>query len=167
MGQIIVDIAEIQVSQNASDTLVTYSLGSCIGVAFYDPFASVGGMIHCMLPRAKLDMQKAKEHPGMFVDTGMFTALTKLTRLGLKKSRCIVYAAGCARVLHGPTLFRIGERNQALFQAFLKKNNMRTAVEDFGGEASRTVWLDMSTGCFTVRSKGEKTVYDWQASFLS
>ena len=34
-----VDIADLKVSSEADTTLVTYSLGSCIGVAIWDPAA--------------------------------------------------------------------------------------------------------------------------------
>ena len=34
--KIIVDISDARVSQELSDELITYSLGSCLGVAVYD-----------------------------------------------------------------------------------------------------------------------------------
>ncbi len=50
-----IGISEMRVSNQPDDVLVTYSLGSCIGVTIYDPIVHVGGMIHCMLPNSKLD----------------------------------------------------------------------------------------------------------------
>lgn len=58
-----VDISAMVVTDKADDVLVTYSLGSCIGVALYDPEACVGGMIHCMLPLSKIDPAKGKSRP--------------------------------------------------------------------------------------------------------
>ena len=35
--------------------LITYALGSCIGICFYDPSIQLGGLLHIMLPKAELD----------------------------------------------------------------------------------------------------------------
>jgi chemotaxis protein CheD len=34
---VVVNIADMKVSENPEDTLITYSLGSCIAVVLYDP----------------------------------------------------------------------------------------------------------------------------------
>ena len=31
-------------------TVITYALGSCIGITFYDPGIKLGGLLHIMLP---------------------------------------------------------------------------------------------------------------------
>ena len=54
-----VDISDMKVSTNPEEILVTYSLGSCVGVVLYDPVVRVGGMIHCMLPLSRIDPEKA------------------------------------------------------------------------------------------------------------
>ena len=46
----IVGVADLKVSNNVDDRLLTYALGSCLGVAVYDPVAHVGGLLHVMLP---------------------------------------------------------------------------------------------------------------------
>ena len=33
-------------------TLITYALGSCIGITLYDPVIKLGGLLHVMLPKA-------------------------------------------------------------------------------------------------------------------
>ena len=55
-----VGISEMAVSTNKQDVLVTYSLGSCVGVSFFDPVNNVGALIHCMLPTAIKDQVKGK-----------------------------------------------------------------------------------------------------------
>ena len=37
----------------APSTLISYGLGSCIGLSLYDPTAKVGGLLHYMLPDSK------------------------------------------------------------------------------------------------------------------
>ena len=62
---ITVGIADMQVSNDPDAMLVTYSLGSCIGVMIYDPVVRVGGMLHYMLPDSNLDQVKARTRPCM------------------------------------------------------------------------------------------------------
>ena len=45
----IVGIADMKLCRG-SGTLVTYALGSCIGICLYDPMVKVGTLIHIMLP---------------------------------------------------------------------------------------------------------------------
>ena len=49
MGLITVGIADLNVAK-APDTLVTYALGSCVGVCIYDNMKKIAGMVHIMLP---------------------------------------------------------------------------------------------------------------------
>ncbi len=157
MANIIIGIAEMAVSDNPEDVLVTYSLGSCLGVAIYDPVLKIGGMIHCMLPLSKVDQDKAAQRPAMFVDTGVPALLTDLFQLGMQRKQAIIKAAGAANVLDHKDLFRIGERNYTIFRKILWKNSMLIAAEDIGGSISRTIRLEIETGRFIVRSKGIET----------
>ena len=61
-----VGISQMLVSKDINDTIITYSLGSCLGVTIYDPVAKVGEMIHCMLAHSKVDPQKAAKNSVFF-----------------------------------------------------------------------------------------------------
>ena len=154
MSQIVVDIADAQVSNHVDDVLVTHSLGSCVGVMVYDPAVHVGGMIHCMLPLSSVDPQKAQERPYMFVDTGVVRFLTQLFDLGVVRSRAVVRVAGCSRILDNSNLFRIGERNYTVLRKLLWKNGLMIKSESVGGSVSRTIRLEIATGRCLMRSSG-------------
>ncbi len=154
MNQIIVDIADCKLSGTTDDVLVTYSLGSCVGVVIYDPEVRVGGMIHCMLPLSSVDPGKAQERPFMFVDTGMSLFLKMLFDRGVARSRAVVKVAGCARILDNSNLFRIGERNYSVVRKVLWKNGLMIKAEQVGGSASRTLRLDVKSGKCMLRSSG-------------
>lgn len=154
MNQIIVDIADARVSKREDDVLVTYSLGSCVGVMVYDPEIRLGGMIHCMLPLSSVDPRKAEEKPFMFVDTGMMKFLKKLFDMGLSRSRAVVKVAGCSKILDNSNLFRIGERNYTVLRKLLWKNGLMIKAENVGGSVSRTVRLEIATGRCILRSGG-------------
>ena len=52
---LVVNIADMRISNNPEDVLVTYSLGSCVAIVLYDPYKKIGGMIHVMLPDSSID----------------------------------------------------------------------------------------------------------------
>ncbi len=85
MKTTVVGISDMKVSNNPEEVLITYSLGSCLGVIIYDPVARVAGMLHSMLPLSKIDPHKAKTTPYMFVDTGIPMLFKEAYRLGAKK----------------------------------------------------------------------------------
>lgn len=155
MGNVTVGIAEMQVTNNRQDVLVTYALGSCLGLATYDPVAGVGGLLHCMLPLSKLDAEKAKSIPCMFVDTGIPELFQASYRLGARKERMVVKAAGCAQILDDQGHFKIGERNYTVLRKILWKNNVLLQGEDVGGGTSRTLYLDVATGAVSLRISGQ------------
>jgi chemotaxis protein CheD len=154
--QVVVDIADMAVSSDAADVLVTYSLGSCLGISIYDPVVRAGGLIHCMLPLSTVDGEKAKTKPYMFVDTGVTLLLQELFNRGVTKANAIVKVAGGASMLDKQGLFRIGERNMTVFRKIMWKNGMLIKAVDVGGEITRTVRLEIATGRFLIKSEGQE-----------
>ena len=63
---VVIGVSDMKVSNDPEVLLVTYSLGSCIGIAIHEPVAKVGGILHFMLPESNLDPDKAKSNPFMF-----------------------------------------------------------------------------------------------------
>ncbi len=152
MGDIVVSIADLKVSNSPGDTLITYALGSCIGLAVYDPVAKVGGLLHFMLPDSTLDDERAKTKPEMFADTGIPLLFKSCYRLGAEKKRMVVKVAGGASVLNDENYFRIGQKNITALRKILWRNNVMIDGEDTGKNCNRTVRLELATGRFTVKS---------------
>jgi chemotaxis protein CheD len=155
-ANITIDISDMKLSNNRSDILVTYSLGSCVGLTLYDPVAGVGGMIHCMLPLSKIDPDKAKLKPFMFVDTGVAAMLGELYNMGAQRNNIIAKVAGAGSPLGREETFRIGQRNYTILRKFLWKNNILIDKEDVGGSKARTLYLYMEDGRTTVKSEGKE-----------
>jgi len=153
---ITVNISDMKVSSNPEDVLVTYSLGSCVGVTLYDPLQKIGGLIHCMLPLSKLDPERAKEVPYMFVDTGLPLMLQTLINMGANKNRIVAKVAGGAVLLDDNGMFRIGERNHIVVRKLLWKNNILISSEDVGGTIARTVYLQINDGKTIIKSAGKE-----------
>lgn len=153
-NQVVVDIADMAVSADPNETLITYSLGSCIGLMIYDPVARVGGMLHYMLPEASVSPQKAETNPAMFCDTGVPRLFRAAYELGAVKQRIIVKAAGGSQLLDEKGTFNIGKRNYVALRKIFWKNGILIQSEDVGGAVSRTVRLHVGTGQVTVRTRG-------------
>lgn len=149
---LVVDIADMAVTTDPNIRLVTYSLGSCIGVAIWDPEARVGGMLHYMLPDSTLSPQKRSQNPAMFADTGIPALFRRAFELGAQKSRIVVKVAGGAQLLDDNGLFNIGKRNYVVLRKLLWKNGLLIAAEHVGGSCSRTLRLEVGTGRVTLRT---------------
>ncbi|RMF81278.1 MAG: chemotaxis protein CheD, partial [Planctomycetota bacterium] len=108
---VVVDIADLAVSKDPESTLITFSLGSCIGVTIWDPVAKVGGMLHYMLPEATVSPEKAKKTPAMFCDTGVPKLFRSAYELGAVKRRLVVKVAGGSQLMDAAGTFNIGKRN--------------------------------------------------------
>jgi chemotaxis protein CheD len=140
-----------------SDVLVTHALGSCLGLMVYDPVLAIGGLLHAMLPMSSINPQKAAANPFMFVDTGVPAMFQALYEQGAQKGRLVVKAAGCASPLGKNEMFKIGQRNYTLLKKLLWKNNVLIESEDVGGNNSRTVYFDISSGRITISSCGQES----------
>ena len=152
----IVDIADFRVTDDPRATLVTYSLGSCIGVAIWDPRTRVGGMLHYMLPESSLSPEKAKANPAMFGDTGIPALFRAAYKLGGGKRNIIVKVVGGSQLLDDNGAFNIGKRNYVMLRKIFWKNGILIEAEDIGGSISRTVRLDVATGRLTIKSRGRE-----------
>jgi chemotaxis protein CheD len=151
----VVAVGDMKIGREA-DLIVTHALGSCLGLVVYDPVEKVGGLLHAMLPLSKINPDKAKANPYMFVDTGVPALFKALYEIGGQKFRMVIKAAGCGNPLGKNEMFKIGERNYTILKKLLWKNNILLKTEDVGGTASRTVHLDVATGQTIISSNGKK-----------
>lgn len=151
-----VGVAEMLVSARPDDVLVTYSLGSCIGLTLYDPAEKIGGLIHCLLPSSAVDPDKAKSKPGLFVDTGVPALLQKLCDMGCNPKGLVAKVAGAAGLLEGRDFFGIGVRNHRAVRQALRQAEIRIVAEDIGGTAARTLSLRLPAGITVVKSGGRE-----------
>ncbi len=148
---VIVGVGEYKTSTHPGEVLVTYSLGSCLGVSAYDPKAQVGGLLHFMLPDSRINPAKAQEQPAMFADTGMAVFLNEMFTLGATRKNLSLKLAGASKVLKDGEFFDIGRRNLLMAKKLLWKNSLAVLAEETGGDVSRTVRLRMEDGKTTVK----------------
>ena len=152
--KISVGIADMKMTRQEG-ILITYALGSCIGVSFYDPMIKLGALLHIMLP----EKSGAKDgNVFKFADTGIRETLRKLTAFGGSKSRMVCKIAGGAKMFEmkgNGGLGNIGERNAQNVKRILMAEGLRVTSEDVGANYARTRLLDVTTGNVYVRSAGK------------
>lgn len=151
----IVNVSDMKVSQNPHEELITYALGSCLGVTMYDPKAMVGGMLHVMMPLSTTDPEKAQKNPTMYVDTGFTALLNRCYEYGAGRADMRICVAGGASMKQDEAndYFKIGKRNITVLRKLLWKNGFMLHAQDLGGVKSRTMLLRMSDGLVTVNKK--------------
>lgn len=159
-SRLVVGIADLKLSRRAGEELVTYALGSCLGVAIYDPEAGVGGLLHAMLPSASADNGKGAFNPAKFVDSGVTTLFKEAYKLGASKERIVVKVAGGASVANGggTDSFQIGKRNIVALKKLFWKNGVLLKGEDLGGHVSRTMTVDIASGEVRIKSNGQENI---------
>jgi chemotaxis protein CheD len=158
-ADLVVGMADVKLSRTPGERLITYALGSCLGLVVHDPVAGVAGLLHVMLPDSTIDPAKAARNPAMFVDTGVPLLFRRSYELGARKERMIVRVAGGAHSGANPEgdSFQIGKRNFLALRKLLWKNNVILHAHDVGGQqTSRTVVVDVVTGTTIIRSAGQE-----------
>lgn len=144
----------MKTATHPEDILITYSLGSCLGLTLYDPQSGIGGMLHCMLPLSRADKKKAEASPCMYTDTGVTLLLKELYGLGARQKNIIAKVAGGASMFDDNGRFRIGERNYTVLRKVLWKNNIVLKSEEVGGTIPRTMILYLCDGRTMIKSQG-------------
>ncbi|MCS7220758.1 MAG: chemotaxis protein CheD [Anaerolineae bacterium] len=150
-----VGLGEMVVSRRSDCVLVAYGLGSCIGLAAYDPVESIGGLLHAVLPRHRDN----DVNPAKFVDTGIPALIAEMERQGAKASRLRWYAAGGAQMLTTSSfqgMFNIGQQNLETMQRVLAQYGFVLSGASLGGHVGRTLKLYLPDGRVTVRFAGQE-----------
>src|SRR5690554_6440702 len=149
MEPIRVRMAEYSVG-HAPDVLITIGLGSCIGIALYDKYTKIGGLVHIMLPKNNKNGLK----PSKYADTGIPFLVSKMVEVGAIESKITAKIAGGAHMFSnsGDLNIQIGTRNiEAVYQV-LEKENIPIIGEDTGENYGRTMEFHTIDGSVKIRS---------------
>lgn len=133
--------------------LTTTGLGSCLGIALFDPEANVAGLAHVMLPEPDGDDD---DDAAKFVTTGIACMLTELVAVGAEKSRVEAKLAGGSSMLEFASVDQpIGDRNVEAARRTLGEHGITVVGEDVGGGHGRSLELHAETGRLIVTSAHE------------
>lgn len=154
--QTTVGIADMKITRYEG-TLITYALGSCVGICLYDPVPKMGAMIHIMLPEVGT-MDRTNVYK--YADLAIPETLRKLQAFGVLKSRLTAKIAGGAKMfeLQGGGIGNIGERNAVQVKQILQAQGIRIIGQDIGKNYARTMLLDVSNGDVFIRTIGKTEI---------
>ncbi len=137
--------------------LITYALGSCIGISLYDPQIRLGALIHIMLPEAG----KQGGNLFKFADTGIRETLRKMAVFGGVKSRYICKIAGGAKMfemMNAGGIGNIGDRNIQSVESVMRAEQIRIVRKDVGANYARTMLLNVADGSVRLRTAGRPEI---------
>ena len=147
-----VGMADLKIAK-FPDALTTLGLGSCIGIALYDPTSKVGGLVHIMLPDSK--SIKNNSNIAKFADTGIVELVSQMIRAGAHRNKIVAKIAGGAKMFATTGLSdisNIGERNAQASILMLNELKIPLLAIETGENYGRTVELYCDSGEFTIKS---------------
>lgn len=151
-----VGISEYKIASVPAE-LVTYGLGSCLGITLYDPEKNIGGLAHTLLPKPKAGMDTSRMTK--FVDSSIRLMAEELVANGAAQERLE------AKIFGGANMFEalqewsgesIGQRNISCARETLNELNIPLTAEDVGGNFGRTLVFNLESGKVTVKSVREQ-----------
>ncbi|WP_370575218.1 chemotaxis protein CheD [Methanomethylovorans sp.] len=156
---IVIGMADYAVTRSP-DKLTTLGLGSCVGIALYDPVTKIGGLIHVMLPT--IENARFTDNRTKFADSGIPFLVEEMIRVGASRRRMVAKIAGGAKMFSfsSDVNLNIGERNIQATKVVLAEMKVPIIAEDVGKNYGRTVVLDTDTGVYYIKSaiKGENII---------
>lgn len=148
MNEIKVGISDYKVAR-MPQTLMTIGLGSCVGIAIYDPKTKVGGLSHIMLPDSS--SFKGANKIEKFADLAIPQMVSEI-RNQTKNQKLVAKIAGGAsmfQVSKDAYKGSIGDRNVLAVERSLKEMGIPLLGTHTGGNMGRTMIVDLTT--FTVK----------------
>lgn len=149
-----VGMADLQSSRHPCQ-LTTLGLGSCVGIALYDPARKIAGLAHVMLPSS----QQAKNNSNIakFADTAIYRLIDDMAKLGAIRGSLVAKLAGGAQMFsfsEASEMMRIGTRNVTASKDILKLLRIPIIAEDTGGNYGRTIVLNSEDGSLVIKTIG-------------
>ena len=157
MAMVTVGIADLNAVKDP-DSLITYALGSCVGICLYDSSQKIAGLAHIMLPLSTEAAGKV-DNKRRYADTGIMELIQTMNLMGASTMRMTAKIAGGAQMFKGTSssMFNVGERNVAAVKKVLASYKIRIIAEETGADFGRTVLFHGESGAMEVRAAMKPT----------
>lgn len=147
-----VGIADINIA-HAPDTLVTYALGSCVGICLYDKANKIAGLAHILMPSSK--NCNLQIHPTRYADTAIPLLIHKMSAAGADTQHLTAKIAGGSKMyeittdeLHPD----IGKRNVLAVKDSLHNLHIPIIADDTHSDCARTLYFSAEDGSVLVKT---------------
>ena len=151
-SQITIGISDMNIARG-DNNLVTFALGSCIGICLFDKTRKMGALGHIMLPTSP--NPSAETNVNKYADTCVPSMVNRLKNLGCNPLNLTAKIVGGAKMFEvsGDSAFgNIGERNAQAVKVALSSVGIRILASDTGSNYGRTVYFNTMSGDVTVKS---------------
>lgn len=139
----------------APEKVMTFGLGSCLGVVLYDATTKICGLAHVMLPDSKSITNNSNRMK--FVDTCLSDMYDDLIDKFVNPKNLVAKVAGGAKMFSKDStneFLNIGAQNYVAAVRQLARLRIPIIAEDVGGTFSRTIKFDPETGMLLVKAVG-------------
>ncbi len=154
-SSVAIGLGEMKVLKNSDATLACLGLGSCVGVAAWDPVARVAAMAHVVLPSSQ---GRRPDSGAKYADRAIPKLIQAVREQGGLKSRLVIKISGGAQMAlsnANDPIFKIGEQNVAAILEAIDREGLKVEAEDTGGSRGRTLRLNAANGETQVSVAGE------------
>jgi chemotaxis protein CheD len=151
LSDIVVDMGCMAVVEGPANLVAL--LGSCVGIALYDPETKIGGLAHVMLP----SFRRGGGEKSKYADTAVPALLESLLSKGGSPRRVVAKLAGGANVLrttNGEPTYQIGRANIESATHALGEHGVELLWQDTGGTAPRKMLVDLDSFDVTIKLIG-------------
>lgn len=149
-SNLIVGIAEGKVAWGDGE-LVSYALGSCVGICLYDGTRHIAGLAHILLPSRALATEKT--NPYKFADSGTEALVLAMERMGAVRAALTAKIAGGAKMFQVPEGQQsVGDKNVLAVRQALRALHIPLRAQDVGAEHGRSIYFSVRTGMLRVKS---------------
>lgn len=152
-----VGIGEFAIA-GGSEKLTIYGLGSCTALILFDPDSRRVGLAHVLLPGSAPEGLRSSDLPAKYAEDALGLMVEGLGN----QSRLKAALVGGAHLFQAESPERrVGKRNVESLREGLKKRGIAIDWEDTGGDAGRTVSVQLPECLISVRTLRE----GWRLSF--
>ena len=145
-------MAEMAVSANGE--VLRALLGSCLGLALYDPRHKMGGLAHIVLPSSNGNPLL----PAKFVDTAIPSLIEELKQFADRRLNLIAKMAGGADMFSSQGPKPIGLKNIEAAEHLLAELQIPVVGRHLGGQQGRRMQLDTGSGRVSIQVVGADPV---------
>lgn len=133
--------------------LVRTVLGSCVGVALYDPRNQWGGLCHFLLAQdPDLDDPKCGQSSTRFGEVAIPFLIRKMLQAGSRRQDLLAIIAGGSLLLDANEVFFVGERNIRIANQILDDQRIPVLHRDIGGDRGRRMSFHTHDGSYQIET---------------
>ncbi len=146
-------------------TIVTTVLGSCVAITMFVERLGVGSICHAMLPR---NPPSNATDTFRYVDSSILYMIEELVAAGIRKDEVEVKLMGGADVLDrvDGSPASVGQQNIEEAMGIIRKEGLKLAACDVGGELGRKIVFYVHTGKVLLKRITKNHLEAWSSGFL-